>query len=847
MLEPRQPAQAPREVPVPAAEQLHRCGQEHRADDRRVEQHRDRQPDPQLLHVERRERGEDREDRHHHEGCTRHRPCGCADSSLDGLLGRQAAVGELLDPADDEDVVVHRKAEQHGEEEQRQPGNDATVGVEAKRTREMAVLEDPDEDTVGRADREQIEHDRGSCDHERAERQEQQDERQPEHECEDDRRVRARRGVEVHIAGGLARDGRLDAVEPTDGRRHDIVPQQAESTLRGRAVRRADERDVDRLDGVLRIHGRPDRRRHRACGERLRAQPCDGCLHPRRLDVRRLHDDCRGRRRAGERLLHRLVGLHDLQVARQVVEAEELCVHAERRQREHHQEPGRDDRRDRRIAKRRSQDRAPHPRLAACAFQALDERPASSQPCDDARLVPEHATHPGRRDRDDAAVDPVSELREQRRKNCQRADHRAEDDDHRAEPDRREDRRACEQHPGHRDHHRRTRDEHRLAGGRSGPVKCVAVRAACRPLLALTFDVEERVVHSDSHPDQQDHGTRRRRCVCDVADETRDTERSEYGRQREQHGDPGGDERAEGEQQDQEGQGHRQALGLREILADRLVESVVRARIAELRDEEAGMCPLDGGDCVQHGLNAPVGCVGVARQLELHEHRVPILRTHGRLDLLDVAARAQHRRDIRSDRAGRRAGLRLDDHRLACRVVEARVGQDALSRRGLAVRVLRVGQPYCARDRAGDDRGEDECEPSERRRLPVRGTPAARARREIPLHFSSSMRVVGHASRLPRGPKSDNPAARRLRLGLAPGRSGRVSRGERAQPRCATTSGNRPTRQRRRSRQSRATLVEFDAEAAKLGPSQGSGLRAAVSRPVQHPSAREERIGEGSA
>ena len=52
---------------------------------------------------------------------------GAPDAVRDRLLGGHAAVDELLDPAEDEDVVVHRESEQDHEQEQRQPGGDRAV------------------------------------------------------------------------------------------------------------------------------------------------------------------------------------------------------------------------------------------------------------------------------------------------------------------------------------------------------------------------------------------------------------------------------------------------------------------------------------------------------------------------------------------------------------------------------------------------------------------------------------------------------------------------------------------------------------------------------------------------
>jgi hypothetical protein len=47
-VEVREPLESAWQVPVALAEQLHRCGHEHRADKRRVDQQRDGDPEPQL-------------------------------------------------------------------------------------------------------------------------------------------------------------------------------------------------------------------------------------------------------------------------------------------------------------------------------------------------------------------------------------------------------------------------------------------------------------------------------------------------------------------------------------------------------------------------------------------------------------------------------------------------------------------------------------------------------------------------------------------------------------------------------------------------------------------------------
>ena len=57
-----QPAEPARQPPVPLAEEPHRGRQEDAPDDRRVDEHRDREPEPELLDDRERQRHEDRED-----------------------------------------------------------------------------------------------------------------------------------------------------------------------------------------------------------------------------------------------------------------------------------------------------------------------------------------------------------------------------------------------------------------------------------------------------------------------------------------------------------------------------------------------------------------------------------------------------------------------------------------------------------------------------------------------------------------------------------------------------------------------------------------------------------------
>ncbi len=122
-------------------------------------------------------------------------------------------VDRLADPAEDQHVVVHREAEQDHEQEERQPGADPSVGVEAEQRLAQPVLEDEDEDPVGGAHREQVEHDRLDRDDDRAEGDQQQQERKPEDEGEDQRQALAEQLAEVLRLRPPPGDVDLGAVE----------------------------------------------------------------------------------------------------------------------------------------------------------------------------------------------------------------------------------------------------------------------------------------------------------------------------------------------------------------------------------------------------------------------------------------------------------------------------------------------------------------------------------------------------------------------------------------------------------------------------------------------------------
>ena len=74
-----------------------------------------------------------------------------------GVAGLPVA---LLDPAEQEHLVVHREAEEDREQEERHPGLDRVDLLEAEELVPDALLEDEHEQSVGGCDRQQVERDR---------------------------------------------------------------------------------------------------------------------------------------------------------------------------------------------------------------------------------------------------------------------------------------------------------------------------------------------------------------------------------------------------------------------------------------------------------------------------------------------------------------------------------------------------------------------------------------------------------------------------------------------------------------------------------------------------------------
>ena len=205
----RQPAEPARHPPVPVAEQAHRRRQQHAPDERGIDQHGDRQPQPELLDDHQPERHEDREHHDHDRRRARDHARRDRDALRHGVVRRQPAVARLLDPGEDEDVVVHREPEQDGEDEDRHPRLEDARRLDAQHRPEPAVLEDEDHRAVGGARRQQVQDQRLQRDDQRVEGEHQQQEAERQHEAEDERHLRGEAVGAVQHERGVSAHARL--------------------------------------------------------------------------------------------------------------------------------------------------------------------------------------------------------------------------------------------------------------------------------------------------------------------------------------------------------------------------------------------------------------------------------------------------------------------------------------------------------------------------------------------------------------------------------------------------------------------------------------------------------------
>ena len=137
-----------------------------------------------------------------------------------------------------------RECEQHREQEDRHPGLDSLHLLEAQQVDGEAVLEDQDEQAVGRTDREQVEDDGGDGDDQGAEDEGEQEEAQPEDEGQHDRQPMVDDVGVVDVLRGGATD-QHGGGSPVECGGNQVAPEAFESAAGLGVVWVADQRDAD--------------------------------------------------------------------------------------------------------------------------------------------------------------------------------------------------------------------------------------------------------------------------------------------------------------------------------------------------------------------------------------------------------------------------------------------------------------------------------------------------------------------------------------------------------------------------------------------------------------------------
>ena len=208
--------------------------------------------------------------------------------------------------------------------------------------------------------------------------------------------------------------------------------------------------------------------------------------------------------------------------------------------------------------------------------------------------------------------------------------------------------------------------------------------APCRTLLALTLEIEHRVVDADGEPDQQDQLVDGLIDGHQRAGNRDQPEGGEDGGQREQQRDARGDEASEDDDQDDQRHRQREHARLRQVVQKGSLNPLVGAGVAELADEVPLIRPLDVGHRVDDRIDLRRRVNRVALDIEVDERGATVRRDLGlvagfgrRADVLDEAERRDLRNDVGHDRLERRIvridRLALDQHGLTRRLLEAGV------------------------------------------------------------------------------------------------------------------------------------------------------------------------------
>ena len=433
-----------------AAEDAQQRRDQDEPDEHGVEQDGDAEDDAHLLGRQRPGEGEGEEDGDHDRGGGEDDAAGVGEPADHRLARVARAVEVLLGRGEQEQGVVHRDREDHREEEDRPPGVEEALRLEAEQAGAVAVLEDQPGDAEGGAGREQVRQDAERGDQRRLQRDEQEQEAEREHDADHERRLRGERLLEVVVLGRGAADerrgGSADA-EPVD--------RASDGGARGVGVR-------DRLDQREAVGCPAGRARRGRCRGRAWRRPTTAAAS------RCGRDDLeRAGRADAEGLLHLRVADPRAVVGRDDLDRGHPRLQPDDGKREQHEDQRRGGAVEVRVA------------------------PEPLAPAGEARGAVLAGVHPAERER----VDPRAELREHGGQQRQRRGEHEDDAEHDPERHRAEGRARDEHHRRERDQHREAGEEDGLAGGvhRHGDRVAGVERRAEEGAAEAVHD-EERVV-----------------------------------------------------------------------------------------------------------------------------------------------------------------------------------------------------------------------------------------------------------------------------------------------------------------------------------------------------------------
>ena len=263
--------------------------------------------------------------------------------------------------------------------------------------------------------------------------------------------------------------------------------------------------------------------------------------------------------------------------------------------------------------------------------------------------------------------------------------------------------------------------------------------------LVALFHHAARVEHgvvdpdgeADDHHELGDVGRER----LDLAERAEQAHRARDGGGAEHQRHAGGDECAEGDEQDDQHQAVGDEVRLLAVLGVLGGDLLGRGDLAELLDANAGVRLLNGGDGRERLVDELLDLLVAAAQREVHgdgpavlrDGVDPVGRVERALDLRDPRDRAESAHDVLDGRGDLRVidALALDQHLLAGLVGETGGRDEHVAPLGLAAAGRRLVDLVQA-DPSADDGGEhDEQDPAEDGRLAVLRAPSTGSRGEI--------------------------------------------------------------------------------------------------------------------